>query len=364
MRFIGLALLILIPGMLKQVVTTAVGWSTVTLFGKVPRTREPYIFAMTTGAIVWIVALIGVAVQPFAAFLVAFLPLPGRVDQVVGWYAMLALAVVIPAAVAVATLRMLEPGDRPQGVRPLAVVLLKGYPHLLSLSIILVMMSVVTIVTRLRDRGRRWTERHVPVIVEPEVYPDVLREIQQVLENGGLSVRAERAGWSLRVPIKVLTLVAGSAIKDLLTEQLTTLRSDRLEVVLHLSDLVIRGPERDVNRARALLAEQLAFSAAYLTSDARANELEDRLRSIWRDVKDHPEASVDAAVIARLEGVERDLRTLDVSYEEWEVLMREKLLIERTLLQVATGLLRAPTDLTEVTPEDMGAARLQGATAT
>ena len=60
----------------------------------------------------------------------------------------------------------------------------------------------------------------------------------------------------------------------------------------------------------------------------------------------------------RLEAVEKELRTTDLAFEEWEVLMREKLLVERSLLHVAMGLIREPMDLTEVAPEEMGAARI------
>ena len=38
--------------------------------------------------------------------------------------------------------------------------------------------------------------------------------------------------------------------------------------------------------------------------------------------------------------------------------MREKLLVERSLLHVAMGLIREPMDLKEVAPEEMGAARI------
>jgi hypothetical protein len=81
----------------------------------------------------------------------------------------------------------------------------------------------------------------------------------------------------------VLTVAGGLAVRGLLTERPMALTSDKLEAVLHLSDLVLRGLERDVNRARALLAEQLAFSPAYLTWSEEANAIEDRLRSIWQD---------------------------------------------------------------------------------
>ena len=115
MRFIGLALLIVIPGMLRQVVRIAVGWSTVMLFGKVPRTREPHLFVMSVGSICWIVAAVSVAIPPVGTFLLGFLPLPERLDSLIAWYVMLLLAVAIPPLVAVAILRALAPDDRPQG---------------------------------------------------------------------------------------------------------------------------------------------------------------------------------------------------------------------------------------------------------
>lgn len=358
MRFIGLALLIVIPGMLRQVVKIAVGWSTVMLFGKVPRTREPYLFVMSVGSICWIVAAVSVAIPPVGAFLLSFLPLPERLDSLIAWYIMLSLAVAIPPLVAVAILRALDPGDRPQGSAALVGMLLKGYPFVLSLALILVMMSMLRLLTMLRNRGRGWIERHVPVIVQPEDYATVLDDVQKSLAQGDLAVRAIEAGWTLSVPTKILTVAGGLAVRGLLTERPMALTSDKLEAVLHLSDLVLRGRETDVNRARALLAEQLAFSPAYLTWSEEANAIEDRLRSIWQDFKDAPDTRVDAAVIDRLQAVEGELRTVDLSYEEWEVIMREKLLVERSLLHVAMGLIREPMDLTETAPEDMGAARM------
>jgi hypothetical protein len=126
MRFIGLALLIVVPGMLRQVVQLAVGWSTVMLFGKVPRTREPHLFVMSVGSICWIVAAVSVVIPPVGAFLLSFLPLPEQLDSLIAWYIMLSLLVAIPPMVAVAILRALDPGDRPRGYAARLGMLLKG----------------------------------------------------------------------------------------------------------------------------------------------------------------------------------------------------------------------------------------------
>jgi hypothetical protein len=357
-RFIGLALLIVVPGMLRQVVQVAVGWSTVTLFGKVPRTREPHLFVMSVGSICWIVAAVSVAIPPVAAFLLGFLPLPERLDGLIAWYVMLAFTIVIPPLVTFAILRALPPDDRPRGAVASGGMLLKGYPFVLCLALILVVMSVVRVVTMLRNHGRRWTERHVPLLIQPEDYASVLDDIRKVLGKEDASVRVTEAGWPLSVPTRILTMAGTFAVRGLLTERPMALTSDKLEAVLHLSDLVLWGREHDVNRARALLAEQLAFSRASLTWSEEANALEDRLRSIWQDFKDAPDTRVDPAVVDRLVAVEKELRTADLAFEEWDVLMREKLLVERSLLHVALGLIREPMDLTEVAPESMGAARI------
>jgi hypothetical protein len=188
----------------------------------------------------------------------------------------------------------------------------------------------------------------------------VLDDIRKVLVRGGLAARMTGVGWPLSIPTRILTFAGGIAVRDLLTERPMALTSERLEAVLHLSDLVLHGHETDVNRARALLAEQLAFSPAYLTWSEQANEIEDRLRSIWQEVKGGADRSVDSTVIDRLEVIEGTLRTADLSYDQWEVIMREKLLVERSLLHVAMGLIREPVDLTETAPEVMGAAQMHG----
>jgi hypothetical protein len=62
---------------------------------------------------------------------------------------------------------------------------------------------------------------------------------------------------------------------------MTVLTSRTIEVLLHPSDLVISGRETLAARARAIVAERLAFTPAYLTWDKEPNKLEDRLRAIW-----------------------------------------------------------------------------------
>jgi len=118
----------------------------------------------------------------------------------------------------------------------------------------------------------------------------------------------------------------------------------------------VNGNEKDAARANAIIAEQLAFSPAYMTWTMEANEIEDRLRKIWVTLRQQSNRPGSLNRLAnRLVAVEHDLRALEISYEEWDVLFREKLMVERALLQVKADLVDRPRDLTEAPPEEIGA---------
>lgn len=68
----------------------------------------------------------------------------------------------------------------------------------------------------------------------------------------------------------------------------------------------------------------------YLTWDKEANEVEDRIRAIWADVR----ADRREAAAAAIRDVEARLHGLQLPYEEWEILFRQALLVERALLRV------------------------------
>ena len=339
-----------------RLLNTAFGWATTMLFGKVPQDRQIYLSVVAFGSIVWIVAVLGIIFPAVATFLLAFVPLPAWVDRTWVRLAMLAAAAIVPLVVGVVSTRMLAREQRPVGAAANLVAALKGYPYTVALALTLISMTALAPVIKIRTMVKRWSTRHVPVVVDAEHYLEVVADVEQALDKGGFEVERYPASWMLRLPTKVLTTLAGGAIDDLVADRLTELRSDRLEVLLHPSDLVINGGERDAARANAIIAEQLAFTPAYMTWSKEANEIEDRLRKIWvtlRQQADRP--GMLNRLTNRLAAVEHDLRTLELSYEEWEVLFREKLMVERGLLQVKADLVDRPLDLTEAPPEQIGA---------
>jgi len=211
---------------------------------------------------------------------------------------------------------------------------------------------------RIRTMLKRWTTEHLPMVVEEEDYMTVVNEVEAALDKARMPVTRTQASILVRLPIKVLTFFAGKGQGNLVADNLTMLRSDKLEILLHPSDMAISGREFDAAHARAVIAEQLAFSPGYMTWTKEANELEDRLGAIWNKAKSQAPAGNPAGLVKELQDVERDLRKAEIDHDEWEVLFREKLLVERGILQLMAGLtdrLREPKD---ADADKLGAAQI------
>ena len=326
------AILALIFRSAGRLLNTAFGWATMILFGRVRQDRQIYLSAVCFGSVIWLLALVGVAFPAAGTFLLAFVPLPDWVDRRWVRLAMLAAAVVIPAVVGILAQRLGT--RRGHGVRGVASAVARGYPYTVGLALTLLLMIVFAPMLKLRDLTRRWSTQHVPVLVEPADYPDVVDELDQALLAGGLPMKRGRPSWMLRAPTRLLAWFAGGAVSDLVADELTRLYAADVAVLLHPSDMVISGRPASASRARAIIAQHLPFTRAYLTWDAEANAIEDALRRVWESVQDG--ASSDA--LARLRVLETRMEQLALPYEEWEVLFRQKLQVERSALRRLAGL--------------------------
>jgi hypothetical protein len=322
-------------------------WATVMIFGKVPEGRQIYVSIIGLGSIAWIIAVLGILFPAFATFMLGFVKPPDWVDD--NWIrlGMLAAALLLPLVVGLVSLLLLDPGDRPAGPGGKAKSVLKGYRFTPGLAITLILMVIFAPILKLKPLARRWTSQHVPIMVEEADYLDIINEIQQALKLAGWETERRAASWMLRMPTKLFTLVAGGDKSNLVADNLTLLQSQQLEVTLHPSDLVISGKKVDVAHARATVAEQLAFSKAYMTWNKEANELEDRLTALWDRMQADGKGFVRAEAPEELSAIEDKLKEVEVPYEEWEVLFRKKLLVERGLLQVAAGVSDRPKELAD-----------------
>jgi len=319
-------LLAFIGRQVGRIVQMAFGWATILLFGRVPQSRQLLLAGVALGSILWVVTLIGVLVPDVGAFLIAFVPAPDFIDEGLIRLVMLVLAIVLPLLVGAGGLMLMAPADRPAGIGGKAVQVLRGYPYAAVLSLVILFLLVVAPIFKLRTIIKRWEDAHIPIVIKPDAYERVASDLEAAVDGAGLDLARARAPRVLEAPSRLLAAVGGESVRRLVPDRIVMLRARDLEVTIHPSDVAMAGSKVGVARARAAVANRLTKTEAYLTSSEEAQEVEDALRAL-RDPAD-PEVA-----LKMLDAIDTRLARLTVPYEEWEVLYRQRLQIERDLLQ-------------------------------
>ena len=265
-------------------------------------------------------ALIGVILPDIGAFLLAFVPRPDWVQE--GWLRllMLILALILPLVVGIAGIVLLDPADRPRGLARIGAVL-RGYPYAAVLALVLLTMLIVAPIRKVRSILKGWTDEHIAVVVQPGGYDRVATDVEGALDSAGLEIARGRAPFVLELPSRLLAAVGGSSVRRLVPDHLFVLKNQRLEVTLHPSDIAISGKKEDVARARAAIATRVTFTAAYMTTAEESQQVEDVLLAI----------SEGRAPAGAMGAVDDRLARLTIPHDEWEVLYRQRLQVERDL---------------------------------
>src|SRR5258708_25089193 len=115
-----------------KILNTSFGWATILLFGKVSKSRQPYLLSISLGSVLWIMFVLGTIFPKFAAFVLTFVTLPDWIDDNWVRLAMLGAAVFLPAVIGILSLLMFESERRPQGIMNRIKAVLRGYPNTLG----------------------------------------------------------------------------------------------------------------------------------------------------------------------------------------------------------------------------------------
>ena len=226
---------------------------------------------------------------------------------------------------------LMDPADRPKGVGGKVVQVLRGYPYAAVLALVILFLLVVAPSFKVRTIVKRWEDAHIPIIIKPDGYEQVAGELEQAIDSAGLNLQRTRAPRVLEVPSRLLAVVGGESVRRLVPDRLVMLKAPALEVTIHPSDVAIVGAKDTVARARAAVADRLTKTEAYLTVAEESQEIEDELRRLrGTDVTD---AAARADAVEALGAIDARLARLVVPHEEWEILYRQRLQIERDLLR-------------------------------
>lgn len=308
-----------------KLLTAALGWASSLLFGRVAADKQILLVLMTFGSVIWVVLVIGVIVPEVGTFMLAFAPIPDFVDENLIRLAMLVAALIVPLLIGLCGLLIVPAARRGQGVEAVKAVL-RGYPLALVLALVLVFLAVVAAVRKIRALIKRWKDAHVPIVVREGGYDRMVDDLEEALDDAGLAVTRGDAPRIMAMPARILGAVAGSGVRSLVPDRLVQLNGKDLEIQLYPSDVALAGQETIVNRARAALASRLTATSAFLTTTAEAQGIEERLQHLAERER------LDEEAQRVLAAIDDSLAHVEIAYEEWEVLYRMRLQVERDLL--------------------------------
>jgi len=309
-----------------KLLTMSLGWASLLLFGRVPKNKEVFLAAITFGSVIWVVLIVGVAVPAAGLWLLSFAPIPDWVDEGLVRLAMLAAVFLLPPILSLATLKLLRAQDRPNGIGPMLLHLARGYPLAVGLALLLVFLGIIGLVRKVASLTRRWTDTHIPIVVKPGGYEQLATDLDKAISDAGIDIEPRDAPAVMVVPGRLLAAVAGTSVRGLLPDRLVRLVGKDVEVLIYPSDVAISGRQDVTARVQAALASRLTTAQAWLTMTADAQAIEDRL---GRVAFQRPDGTQRAESLAE---IDHHLATDELPYDEWEVLYRQRLQVERDLL--------------------------------
>ena len=348
------AVLALLSRSLGTIMSALFGWAVVALFGPTNPREKMWLSALVGAAAVWPLLLIGVVWPRLATLLLSFAPLPH--SWVPTWVIRLVwiiLAVAVPVALGAAmaarsrgtaapipgtAIAAASPGSGESArhhspLRESKIIrLFRGVPITLGVaaSFLIVFFSVP--IRRLVSIVRQQVELNVPLVTDAKGYELVAKVVAGTLGRHGLDVQPAEPPWTVTAPSRILSLLGGMSFREYVPERFARFRGPRLDVMLYPNGLLLRGSEQDTAWAHGLVVEALTDAPAYQTFDPGAQDIERQIRSVWSVFHQNPAAHVGArALEARLDEIAREIRELPVGYDEWQIVYRQALQLDRAL---------------------------------
>jgi hypothetical protein len=310
--------------------TTSLGWASNLMFGRVPRSHQVFVNLMFAGSLLWLFLLIGFLAPGVPSFFLQTTPHPNQIDRPLLGIAILIGLIVLPLIVGAASYLVPSDGERASG---LGIVreLLRGYVLVPVLCFLLLFLTVVGIARKVRSVTHRWSDVHVPIVVKPKGYDQLVTDLGLTLTAVDLPVVAEDAPRVLSFPAWLLSRVAGDNVRKMRPDRLIELEGEDLRIGVYPSDIAISGPEPVRIRARAAIVSRLATTAAYLTTSAESQAIEDRLHKVAERFES-PAGAPAGEVAAALAAIDETLLEIKLPTDEWDILYRSRLQVERDAL--------------------------------
>jgi hypothetical protein len=313
-----------------DLLTSALSWASSLLFGRVPRSHQTFLILMMAGSFAWLLVGLALLLPGIGSWLLDSTPHPPFVDRTWLQVALIVAFVALPPAVGLAGFLVPAEGERPRGLAAAGEVL-RGYLLVPVIAGLLIFLAGVGVSRKIRSARHGWAEVHVPIVVKPHGYDQLIGDLHAAVASADLPTTARDAPWVLTLPAAILTRVAGSHVRKLRPDRLVELTGPNLRIGVYPSDIAISGTAHDRVRARAAILSRLATTSAHLTTSAEAQAFEDRIEKVAEDGRTGGVVAMEGAQEA-FAALDAQLLDLPVQSDEWDILYRLRLQVERDLL--------------------------------
>ena len=321
---------------LSRSASFALGWATALFFGQIPGNKGRVLAMISLLAVAWLILLIGAALPLAGVQLgisLGLLDPAVREEPASLWLIGLVygLVVVLPP-IMLALAEQAEFGGQKSFGRWVARVPI-SYPIAVSIGVSILLMVViapVVIAARMRE-GRKILQ--LPLVVpREEGLEDLLARLERVLAETGHRPRREVATGPISWPLRTLGFAARQLLGSVITGQPTRLVAGDVEVIVYSTDISITGRGEAAYRLRAAIERELAFTDAFLTWSEDSQRFEAELTRLSRDRNGDL-----ASLLEQLQRIQDRLDRPSLKSDEWNVLYRLRLQVEREARIQAAG---------------------------
>ena len=312
----------------------ALGWATSLFFGQIPGNKGRVVSAASVLSLAWVLLLVlvgpilSVSIIADALGLIALDRMNFiKLDDVV--MPLLGLLFLPPLVTLMAELsRFHEESSLRRWVSRLPL----SYPIALSLGTGLLLMLVITPILQLRRAREGRATQHLPLLVKEGRFDELVRDIEPWLaELTGETVTREEYSGIASWPLRVLRFAAARLLRSVVSDAPVRLRAGASEVALFATALSVTAPKDDVYRLRAALHKRLALTEAFLTWSEVPQRFEAELMKL------HTAKLPLDERIAALERLQDEIDAARTKSDEWDVLYRLRLQVERDAYEAAAN---------------------------
>ncbi len=323
------ALITLVARSAGKILNAIFGWAVVALFGQTSPREQTMLSAVVAAAAVWPLLILGIAVPRVTLFVVSFVPLSRSVPSLWLRIVWIALALLVPVAVGGVIAARSPQSALPE---PGWKKFLRGFQVTLALAIAFLLMLVVAPWLKIANALTGRIDVRLPGLVMKGAGPELVDALVAALLAYGIEVHPAEPPWTMTAPAGVLRRLGGRAFSSFVGEETLYRVGEGLQLNLNPNELLLRGKPDRVLRAQTLAQEVIAPRAALMTTDARARDLESQIKRVWSVYAEDPAQHRGArALMARVHEIARELSRSDVPFDEWQIVYRELLQLDRAL---------------------------------